>query len=309
MEGLYYLCDVNDQPTLIMTQFDYLLYLTVAIIIHELGHFIFAKKNGVAVHRASLFFNPFFTLLKYDPNAGRIYFVSRKVDMPSKNPGGSGTPCEVALLSIRIHKARAEDVVVGPNGDEFDFTPERVLYNKCVIKTFPEGKVTWRDTQYCLGWIPCGGYVTLRTDASEYGLGSKTPNQRGWINIAGVMFNIITMILALVVIKVLIATGYVDSYAGLAEVIFKLGYLSCVLGLFNILPIPGLDGSYVAISILEQCFPGSRMEGVKALNGCLSFLVFGVIIYTWVFNDSIIGDLLLPFFERVWRFMLMLFGI
>ncbi len=41
--------------------------LSILVIVHEFGHFIFAKIFGVRVEKFYLFFNPWFTLFKYKP--------------------------------------------------------------------------------------------------------------------------------------------------------------------------------------------------------------------------------------------------
>jgi len=45
----------------------FILSLSILILIHELGHFIFARINRVRVDKFYLFFDPWFSLLKYKP--------------------------------------------------------------------------------------------------------------------------------------------------------------------------------------------------------------------------------------------------
>ena len=65
------------------------------IIVHEFGHYIFARMFGIRVEKFYLFFNPWFSLFKWKPKK----------------------------------KAGADD-----------------------------GKSSWRDTEYGIGWLPLGGY-------------------------------------------------------------------------------------------------------------------------------------------------------
>ena len=44
-----------------------LLSLSILVLVHEFGHFIFSKLFKVRVEKFYLFFNPWFTLFKYKP--------------------------------------------------------------------------------------------------------------------------------------------------------------------------------------------------------------------------------------------------
>ena len=68
------------------------------IIVHEFGHYIFARMFGIRVEKFYLFFNPWFSLFKWKPKK----------------------------------KAGADD-----------------------------GKSSWRDTEYGIGWLPLGGYCKI----------------------------------------------------------------------------------------------------------------------------------------------------
>lgn len=50
--------------------------LLILVIVHEFGHYIFARIFGIKVNRFYLFFNPYFSLLKYDPMKGTLRIVS-----------------------------------------------------------------------------------------------------------------------------------------------------------------------------------------------------------------------------------------
>ena len=52
------------------------LALVILVTIHEFGHYFFARLFGVKVNRFYLFFNPWFSLLKYNPMAGTLEVLS-----------------------------------------------------------------------------------------------------------------------------------------------------------------------------------------------------------------------------------------
>ena len=52
-----------------------ILALVILVTVHEFGHYIFARMFGIKVNRFYLFFNPWFSLLKYDPRKGQLQII------------------------------------------------------------------------------------------------------------------------------------------------------------------------------------------------------------------------------------------
>lgn len=141
--------------------------LVILVVIHEFGHYSLARIFGVKVNRFYLFFNYKFSLLRYNPAKGTLEVVAwNKQD---------GTP--KALATLRIGKEQ---------------------------KPRTDGKATWRDTIYGLGWIPLGGYCDiagmvdetkgaddLESEPQPWELRSKPAWQRLCVMAAGVVFNFI----------------------------------------------------------------------------------------------------------------------
>ena len=68
------------------------LALVILVTIHEFGHYIFARIFGVKVNRFYLFFNPWFSLLRYNPMKGTLEIIaSNKAD---------GSPKAMATLKV-----------------------------------------------------------------------------------------------------------------------------------------------------------------------------------------------------------------
>ena len=131
--------------TFLIKALQLMMALAILVTIHEFGHYIFARIFGVKVEKFYLFFNPWFSLLKYKP------------------------------------KKKAGD-------------------NE-------NGRATWRDTEYGIGWLPLGGYVKIagmidesmdneqmQQPAKSWEFRSKPAYQRLLIMTAGVMFNFILAI-------------------------------------------------------------------------------------------------------------------
>lgn len=140
--------------------------LVILVTVHEFGHYIFARMFGVKVNRFYLFFNPWFSLLKYDPMKGTLKIVSKDDDH--------------SWATFQVSKPR---------------------------QPRPDGKPTWRDTVYGLGWLPLGGYCDIagmvdETKSSKdlastpqpWEFRSKAAWKRLLVMVAGVLFNFLLAI-------------------------------------------------------------------------------------------------------------------
>ena len=53
--------------TFLIKAFQFMLSLSLLVLIHEFGHFIFARIFKVRVEKFYLFFDPWFSLFKFKP--------------------------------------------------------------------------------------------------------------------------------------------------------------------------------------------------------------------------------------------------
>lgn len=147
-----------------------MLALVILVTIHEFGHYLFARLFGVKVNRFYLFFNPSFSLLRYNPRKGTLEIIAGN--------DKDGNP--KALATLRLGKEHPAE---------------------------PDSKPTWRDTIYGLGWVPLGGYCdiagmidetkdasTLESEPQNWEFRSKPAWQRLFVMIGGVTFNFILAI-------------------------------------------------------------------------------------------------------------------
>lgn len=140
------------------------LALTFLVFVHELGHYLLARIFGIKVNRFYLFFNPSFSVLKYDPLKGTLKFIARQ----DKKTGE-----EVATKTWQVNRPREE----GENP-------------------------TWRSTVYGIGWLPLGGYCDiagmidetkksdqLQDEPQPWEFRSKSRPKRLCVMAAGAVFN------------------------------------------------------------------------------------------------------------------------
>lgn len=143
--------------------------LVILVTVHEFGHYFFARLFGVKVNRFYLFFNPKFSLLRYDPMKGTLELIAWNKE--------DGSPR--AFKTFQVNKPHTPD---------------------------PD-KPTWRDTIYGLGWVPLGGYCDiagmvdetkgadqLEKEPQPWEFRSKAAWKRLCVMVAGVVFNFILAI-------------------------------------------------------------------------------------------------------------------
>ncbi|MDE6276652.1 MAG: RIP metalloprotease RseP [Muribaculaceae bacterium] len=148
------------------------LALVILVTIHEFGHYAFARMFGVKVNRFYLFFNPWFSILKWNPMKGTLELF------PHNSKDGGPDKAVKTWQVGKVHEPRAD------------------------------GKPTWRDTIYGLGWLPLGGYCDIAgmidetKDASQlasepqsWEFRSKPAWQRLLVMVAGVLLNFVLAII------------------------------------------------------------------------------------------------------------------
>lgn len=141
--------------------------LVILVTVHEFGHYIFARMFGIKVNRFYLFFNPGFSLLKYNPMKGTLQIFSKSDDH--------------AWKTVQVGKPH---------------------------QPRPDGKPTWRDTIYGLGWLPLGGYCDiagmvdetkkssdLAAEPQPWEFRTKAAWKRLLVMVAGVLFNFLLAII------------------------------------------------------------------------------------------------------------------
>lgn len=166
--------------------------LSLLVLIHEFGHYIFARMFGIRVEKFYLFFNPWFSILRYDPRKNTV-----EIGPHTRNNQ------ERALLTLKTGKEHPRQ----------------------------EGeKSSWRDTVYGLGWLPLGGYCKIAGMIDEsmdkeqmaapeqpWEFRSRPAWQRLLVMVGGVLFN---FLLAIVIYTAIAFTWgektikFRDAYAG-----------------------------------------------------------------------------------------------
>lgn len=170
-----------------------ILALSLLVIVHEFGHYIFARIFGIRVEKFFLFFNPRLSLLRYIPAEGRLEIGTWMDKEEKPHP----------LASFKVGRA------YGPG----------------------EKVPAWKQTIYGIGWLPLGGYCAIAGMVDETQDASKlsaTPQdwefrtkpawQRLLVMCGGVIFNFLLAIVIYIGITFSFGERCVrfrDAYAGM----------------------------------------------------------------------------------------------
>lgn len=160
------------------------------VIIHEFGHFLFARMFGVRVEKFYIFFNPWFSLFRYKSRCLKRLEAEEK----------------------KREEAEAKGIPYQPEETENNGKKQKSHF--------------WKETEFGIGWLPLGGYCKIAGMIDEsmdkeqmkrppqpWEFRSKPAWQRLLIMVAGVLFNFLLAIL--IYAGIVYATG--EKYVPLSE--------------------------------------------------------------------------------------------
>ena len=180
-----------------------ILALSILVIIHEFGHFLFARIFGVRVEKFYIFFDPWTEIFKWRPKKYFGFFgkTHRLKGCPPDDEPTKDTDNPDAIKKVD-----------NPEAAKVTAAEEEAA------KVFDEDKSFWGNTEYGIGWLPLGGYCKIsgmidesmdteqmKQPAQPWEFRSKPAWQRLLVMIAGVLFN---FLLAIVIYAgIVYATG------------------------------------------------------------------------------------------------------
>ena len=161
-----------------------ILALAFLIIIHEFGHFFFARIFGTKVEKFYIFFDPFTEIFKWKPGKYFGFFGSHH--------------------EIKKNTPKSTDT----QGSDITSTATDVTATEITDKPSKKKSSFWGDTEYGIGWIPLGGYCRIagmidesmdteqmKQPVQDWEFRAKPAWQRLLIMIGGVLFNFLLAIL------------------------------------------------------------------------------------------------------------------
>ncbi len=174
------------ESTVIIKIVQVILSLSLLVFVHELGHFGFARLFKVRVNRFYLFFNPYFSLVRFKRFNGKNHFKFFAPNLPD-----------------HVTEARDENgnAVLDKKGNPVMVPAPIDELSDDDWRKYPE------STEWGIGWIPLGGYCSidgmvdesmdlavLNTPAKPWEYRAQKAWKRMLIIVGGVLMNFITAI-------------------------------------------------------------------------------------------------------------------
>ena len=187
-----------------------ILAFAILVIIHEFGHFLFARLFGVKVERFYIFFNPRFSIFKWKPKEYSRFF-SKNTPFDSEHSESS---------------ENTENPESSEHSDRINLSKSPAPSENSASSENSKKRGFWSDTEYGIGWLPLGGYCKIAGMVDEsmdlkqlerapekWEFRSKPAWQRLLIMIAGVLFNFLLAII--IYAGIVYATG--EKYVPISE--------------------------------------------------------------------------------------------
>lgn len=188
-----------------MTAFVFVITLALLIFIHELGHFVVARKNGIKAEEFGFGFPPRVFGIQCLTGKKKIVLSKKEkidIEISDEKKGNVETIKEIAVDKV-------EEI------DEYVPVKKwRFIWGKRDTDRECENKNNLKEgTIYSINWIPLGGFVKIKgEDGTEATAKDSFAGKGAWVRIkvlgAGVMMN---FVLAWFVISLALFTGSPQS--------------------------------------------------------------------------------------------------
>ena len=194
----------------------FIIILSVLIFVHELGHFVVAKRAGITVEEFAIGFPPRAIKVWQDEGQitldGQTYIIGRKMTVPRHIQPGAQVYAETSsddqgrpvLTAIQLAAQEEDENPKQPVDSEARFFN---MFNAPALGSdaLPAGteRPTFnvdalvRPTEYSINWIPLGGYVRMvgEEDPTDPGsFASKSKKARFAVLVAGSLMNLVAAV-------------------------------------------------------------------------------------------------------------------
>ena len=195
----------------------FIIILSILIFVHELGHFVVAKRSGITVEEFAIGFPPRLAKVWQDKGSitldGQQYTIGRKVRVSRSIQPGTKVYAETTVDSDGKPAIEYIDLVATAEGEDKKDSEQPVQTTGGSEARFfgmfsrDDGKSTdqserptmtvdalVRPTEYSINWIPLGGYVRMvgEEDPTDPGsFASKSKSVRLAVLAAGSFMNLV----------------------------------------------------------------------------------------------------------------------
>ena len=239
--------------TILIRILQLILSLSLLVMIHELGHFTFARIFGVRVNKFYMFFNPQFSLIRLKKINGKwqVRFFAKNVKENQKVAmDANGNP--LLWENDKDEKVRKRFEGKKPLTDEeWDMIEQDFNFGRPILRRQGHPKFTlieeedlplladddWRKypetTEFGIGWVPLGGYCAIAgmvdetTTADQLGSEPKPWEYRAqstWKRLPIIIGGVLVNFIGAFIIYSAILCHWGESYLPLENATYGLQY-------------------------------------------------------------------------------------
>ena len=199
-----------------ITLIAFVLILSILIFVHELGHFVVAKRAGITVEEFAIGFPPRAIKLWQDEGQitldGQEYVIGRQVSVTRRIQPGSQVYVETTtdengrkvitsleLAGTSSEEGQSSQPAAGSEAKFFNMFSNDPQPSGSTVSERPKARVDAlvRPTEYSINWIPLGGYVRMvgEEDPTDPGsFASKSKRIRFAVLVAGSLMNLVAAV-------------------------------------------------------------------------------------------------------------------
>ncbi len=190
----------------------FIVILSILVFVHELGHFVVAKRSKITVEEFAIGFPPRLVKLWQDEGSitldGHEFVIGRKLNVPRAIQPGAQVYAETGFdAQGRAEVTKLE--LVAPSGDKgpkpqtgseakfFGLLSRSSATASAADRPAATVEALTRPTEYTINWIPFGGYVRMvgEEDPSAPGsFASKSKKARLAVLAAGSFMNLVAAV-------------------------------------------------------------------------------------------------------------------
>ncbi|MFQ5613697.1 MAG: RIP metalloprotease [Anaerolineae bacterium] len=264
-----------------ITVIAFILILSLLIFVHELGHFIVAKRAGIVVEEFGFGYPPRAWKFWQDEGNvtldGRQYIIGRNTTVPRNIHAGSEVVVKTAPradgnLEVTHIKSVSQDKGEGKNGKNQTSDPQPAQAAPGQSETAVTIEALERPTEYTVNWIPFGGFVKMLGEEDPQAPGSfasKSKRIRLAVLVAGAGMN---LVLAAIVFSLTFMVGVPEPVTGINAAGEELPLVSVIID--EVAPgspaeAAGLQSGDIVLAVDDVTlrFPGDLPDYIDRARG------------------------------------------
>jgi Zn-dependent protease len=188
----------------------------------------------------------------------------------------------VFLFSTTCHEA-AHALVAKLGGDNTAALGGQVSLNPIPhIRRSPYGMVIFPLLSFFLLGGSMIGFASAPYDPNWE---RRHPHRSAWMALAGPATNFLLMLLAVIALRVGGSLHLFEPHGFVAVSLYVLFSLNLLLGIFNLLPAPPLDGSTAIMLFMSENQAQRYLNFIRGGNFALPGLLVSLVLFRYIFPD------------------------